>query len=101
MLNSAFTLSIGHDDVAEAKINQSQVQYQVNDESICSINNYQLLDFPCGAGAKVLCSQCRGPGFDPWSGNYDPTSLRATKRAPQLESPGTTREDPQDTEKSS
>ena len=19
--------------------------------------------------AKALCSQCRGPGFDPWSGN--------------------------------
>lgn len=71
MLNSAFTLSIGHDDVAEAKINQSQVQYQVNDESICSINNYQLLDFPGGAGAKVLCSHV-GPGFDPWLGNLFP-----------------------------
>ena len=26
-------------------------------------------DFPGGAVDKTLCSQCRGPGFDPWSGN--------------------------------
>ena len=26
-------------------------------------------DFPGGAVVKTLCSQCRGPGFDPWSGN--------------------------------
>ena len=73
MLNSGFTLSIGYGDVAEAKIYQSQVQYQVNDEPICSINNYQLLDFPGGAvGNKLLCSQCGGPGFDPWSRNLIP-----------------------------
>ena len=22
---------------------------------------------------KTLCSHCQGPGFNPWSGNYDPT----------------------------
>ena len=26
-------------------------------------------DFPGGRVAKTPCSQCRGPGFDPWSGN--------------------------------
>ena len=26
-------------------------------------------DFPGGPVAKTPCSQCRGPGFDPWSGN--------------------------------
>ena len=27
-----------------------------------------IQDFPCGPVAKTLCSQCRGPGFDPWMG---------------------------------
>ena len=26
-------------------------------------------DFPGGPVAKALCSQCRGPRFNPWSGN--------------------------------
>ena len=26
-------------------------------------------DFPGGPVAKTPCSQCRGPGFNPWSGN--------------------------------
>ena len=26
-------------------------------------------EFPGGSVAKTLCSQCRGPGLDPWSGN--------------------------------
>ena len=26
-------------------------------------------DFPGGPVAKIPCSQCRGPGFYPWSGN--------------------------------
>ena len=29
-------------------------------------------DFPGGAVAKTLNSQCRGPGFHPWSGNQIP-----------------------------
>ena len=27
-------------------------------------------DFPGGPVVKTLCFQCRGPGFDPWSGNW-------------------------------
>ena len=30
-------------------------------------------DFPGGPVAKALHSQCRGPGFNPWSGKLDPT----------------------------
>ena len=30
------------------------------------------MDFPGGPVAKILCSQCKGPGFDPWSGNWIP-----------------------------
>ena len=29
-------------------------------------------DFPGGPVAKTLCSQCRGPGFNPWSGKLIP-----------------------------
>ena len=29
-------------------------------------------DFPGGPAAKTPCSQCRGPRFNPWSGNYIP-----------------------------
>ena len=29
----------------------------------------QFGDFPDGPVAKTLISQCRGAGFDPWSGN--------------------------------
>ena len=30
------------------------------------------MDFPAGPVTKTLHSQCRGPGFHPWSGNYIP-----------------------------
>ena len=29
-----------------------------------------MTDFPGGPVAKTLHSQCRGPRFDPWTGNY-------------------------------
>ena len=29
----------------------------------------EYTDSPGGPVAKILCSHCRGPGFDPWSGN--------------------------------
>ena len=35
------------------------------------IKNYIYKDFPGGPVAKTLPSQCRGHGFDPWSGNKD------------------------------
>ena len=33
------------------------------------IRIFYFRDFPGGAVVKTPCSQCRGPGFDPWSGN--------------------------------
>ena len=36
-------------------------------------------DFP--GGPVVVPLQCRGCGFDPWSGNYDPTCCQAIKPA--------------------
>ena len=29
-------------------------------------------ELPGGPVAKTLCSQCREPGFDPWTGNWIP-----------------------------
>ena len=34
-------------------------------------------DFPGGSVVKTTCFQCREHGFDPWSGNYDPTCKTA------------------------
>ena len=34
-----------------------------------SLKNKRLQDFPGGPLPKTPCSQCRGPGFDPWPGN--------------------------------
>ena len=36
-----------------------------------------LEDFPCGPVVRTPCFQCRGCGFDPWSGNKDPTCRAA------------------------
>ena len=36
--------------------------------SFCNLKTF-FRDFPDGPVAKTLCSQCRGPGFNPWSGN--------------------------------
>ena len=33
------------------------------------MKNLPTWDFPGGAVDKTLRSQCRGPRFDPWSGN--------------------------------
>ena len=37
-----------------------------------------LEDFPCGAVAKTLRSQCRGLGFNSWSGNSIPHAANKT-----------------------
>ena len=39
-----------------------------NYENVSSERN-ELKEFPGGPGAETPCSQCRGPGFNPWSGN--------------------------------
>ena len=51
--------------------------------------NVTLWDLPGGPVAKTPGTQCRGPGFDPWSGNSIPYA--ATKSVLQL-SPGTAKQ---------
>ena len=36
-------------------------------------------DFLGGPVVKPLCFHCRGPWFNPWSGNWDPTCCNAAK----------------------
>ena len=39
-------------------------------------NNWR--DFPAGPVVETLSSQCRGPRFDPWSGNWIPRAAAKT-----------------------
>ena len=39
-----------------------------NYENVSSESS-ELKEFPGGPGPETPRSQCRGPGFDPWSGN--------------------------------
>ena len=42
-------------------------------------------DFPGDPVGKTLCSQCRGPGIDPWLEELDPTCMAQLRaRVPQL-----------------
>ena len=42
----------------------------------------ELWDFPDGPVAKTLHSQCRGHGFDPWSGKLDPACCNEDPEQP-------------------
>ena len=50
-------------------------------QSVCFPQQKEKIsgDFPDGPVAKILCSQCRGSGFDPWSENQ--ISHATTKRS--------------------
>ena len=37
--------------------------------NLTEVQDLYTRDFPGGPVGKTPCSQCRGPGFDPWSGN--------------------------------
>ena len=41
---------------------------KVKEESEKAGLKCNIQDSPCGPVAKTLCSQCRGPGLDPWTG---------------------------------
>ena len=47
----------------------------------CTVKTQNHRDFPGGLVAKALHSPCRGPGFDPWSGNK---ILRAATQKPHV-----------------
>ena len=36
-------------------------------------------DAPGGQGARTLCSQCKGPRFDPWLRNWTVLQLRPSE----------------------
>ena len=42
-------------------------------------------EFPGGPVVRTPCFHCRGPGFDPWSGNEDPTSCAAGQKKKKKE----------------
>ena len=46
-----------------------QPNHPLMDTHSGTIFSLQKKDFPSGPVAKTLHSQCRGPGFNPWSGN--------------------------------
>ena len=52
----------------------------INLEKIIYLN-YVHGDFPGGPVAKTPSSQCRGPGFDTWSGNWIPHATTKIEHA--------------------
>ena len=44
------------------------IRHQLKDK-LRHIKNFEFRDFPGGPVGKAPCSQCWGPGFDPWLGN--------------------------------
>ena len=66
----------GHLDQCNKKIFLS-CHIPLNSLSLQNMTHFSMLeanarDFLGGPVAKTLCSQCRGSGFDPWSGNEIP-----------------------------
>ena len=48
---------------------------------IQSIKKFASQEFPGPPVVRTPCFHCWGPGFDPWSGNHDPTSHVETPQA--------------------
>ena len=53
----------------KAETNTIVKQLHSNKDVFLKKKKKKRRDFPGGAVDKTLCSQCRGPGFNPWSGN--------------------------------
>lgn len=43
--------------------------YELSENSFSLTNKKAMGDFPGGPVTTTLCSQCKVPGFNPWSGN--------------------------------
>ena len=54
--------------MAESEEELKNLLMKVKEESEKAGLKCNIQDSPCGPVAKTLCSQCRGPGFDPWTG---------------------------------
>ena len=48
-----------------------KIEAKGQDEALL-VQKRKVRNFPGGPMAKTPCSQCGGPGFDPWSGNWIP-----------------------------
>ena len=51
-------------------LRQVEIHLRNKNRTTKNIQNLDTWDFPGGPVAKTLCSQCSGPRFDPWLGNY-------------------------------
>ena len=51
------------------KLNPGKRKQLKRNNNPSSLERCSLWDFAGGPVSKTLCSQCRGPGFNPWSGN--------------------------------
>ena len=60
--------------------NKEAFNYSGSNKSSDKLRAYAR-DFPDGPVAKTPCSQCRGPGFNPWSGNYIPLATTKSSHA--------------------
>ena len=54
--------------MAESEEELKNLLMKVKEKSEKSGLKLNIQDFPRGPVAKTLCSQCRGPGFNPWTG---------------------------------
>ena len=75
-----------------AGVSRSVLLYRVGEQTQVRFGNIRISflskakDYPGGLVAKTLCSQCRGPGFDPWSGNQIPhVTTKRKKRSHMLQ----------------
>ena len=53
------------------------------------ISKIAIGDFPGGPVVRTLCLQCRGCGFDPRSGNQDPTCFMVRPKNKNFNGNGT------------
>ena len=54
--------------VIKAKVGRCYYR-QISRQDVVMVINVDSGDFPAGPVVKTLCVQCRGPRFNPWSGN--------------------------------
>ena len=56
-------------DMGSHTFNGPTVANSPGPSGVSQTNNVASQNFPSSPVAKTPDSQCRGPGFDPWSGN--------------------------------
>ena len=59
----------GKDVLPDLVVVNISLYIRVSNHHSAHLKFTQSCDFPGGPVAKIPCSQCRGPGFNPWLGN--------------------------------